>query len=241
MKNQIQGWRTTLLFVLLFWLGAGLSGCSGRARVYTAGVREQETREMPDARMEEAELFGSDDGAEVLSPETTETKLPGSGAAGKESAGAEPESEGYVYVCGAVARPGVYPMYEGMRVFEALELAGGFARDADQEWLNQAELLQDGQRLYVYTQEETRAIEEGKAAGTAAGQADGKDSEKQKVNLNTADREQLKTLPGIGDAKADAIVQYREEHGPFGSIEEIQNISGIKSGMFSKIRDLITV
>ena len=265
MKNQFQGWKATLLFVLLFVLSFILSGCSGRAEVYTAGVREQEPQEMPAVRTEMTTGLPETDGSkeyvdsvgEEPEPAKGESEVPGEGLG---SAGGEPEASGYVYVCGAVARPGVYPLHEGLRVFEALELAGGFSQDADREWLNQAELLQDGERLYVYTQEETRAITEGMQAdgqpdGTvlwaenagAAG-AIGDDSEAgsagsagQKVNLNTADCEQLKTLPGIGDAKADAIIRYREEHGSFESIEEIQNISGIKSAVFSKIKDLITV
>lgn len=241
MKNQFQGWKATLLFVLLFVLSFALSGCSGRAEVYTAGVREQE---MSAVRTEKEttgvpETDGSKEYADSVGEEPgsakRESEVPGEGL---ESARGEPEASGYVYVCGAVARPGVYPLHEGMRVFEALELAGGFAQNADREWLNQAELLQDGERLYVYTQEETRVLAESMRAD---GQPDESGSAGQKVNLNTADREQLKTLPGIGDAKADAIVRYREEHGSFGSIEEIRNISGIKSAVFSKIRDLITV
>ncbi len=267
MKNQFQGWKATLLFVLLFVLSFILSGCSGRAEVYTAGVREQEPQEMSAVRTEKETTTGlpgtdsskeyADAAGEEPGSAKRESEAPGEGL---QSAGGEPEASGYVYVCGAVARPGVYPLHEGMRVFEALEQAGGFSQDADREWLNQAELLQDGERLYVYTQEETRVITEGMQAdeqpddtvlwaeSAGAAGAIGDDSEAgsagsagQKVNLNTADREQLKTLPGIGDAKADAIIRYREEHGSFGSIEEIQNISGIKSAVFSKIKDLITV
>lgn len=277
MKQWIQGWRHALLFVLLFWLGTGLCGCSGRAKVYTAGVREQETEAI---RAESGKTAERNDNGADTADDSVNTKV---NAASAESANtdveavqAEPtetesESRGYVYVCGAVNVPGVYPMREGMRVFEAIDLAGGFAQEADSEWLNQAEPVKDGERLYVYTKEETRAIAESRQAdgqeaapvlwaenaGTAgkngtvtagdsigtAGDSgtDGAGSDSQKVNLNTADREQLKTLPGIGDAKADAILQYREEHGAFGSIEEIQNISGIKNGVFSKIKDLITV
>lgn len=299
MKKQVQGWRYALLFVLMFGWSAGLVGCAGRTKVYTAGVQVQETQGMSDVLTETIETPGlpeADDSEEYTGSARGEPESVGEAPelSGGESKSAEEaellggeskstggfEPSGYVYVCGAVMNPGVYPIHEGMRVFEALELAGGFSQDADREWLNQAELLQDGERLYVYTQEETQAITESlrsdgqadssilwaenagsvgsigegsiaKAAEdteSAGAQGDagtdgagGSQSDGQKVNLNTADRDQLKTLPGIGDAKADAIVQYREAHGAFGSIEEIQNISGIKSGVFSKIRDLITV
>ncbi len=261
-------------------------GCAGRTKVYTAGVQVQETQGMSDVLTETIETPGlpeADDSEEYTGSVGEAPELSGGesksaeeaellGGESKSTGGFEPS--GYVYVCGAVMNPGVYPIHEGMRVFEALELAGGFSQDADREWLNQAELLQDGERLYVYTQEETQAITEslrsdgqadssilwaenaGSAGSIGEGSiaedtetpgdissdgAGGSQSDGQKVNLNTADRDQLKTLPGIGDAKADAIVQYREAHGAFGSIEEIQNISGIKSGVFSKIRDLITV
>lgn len=164
---------------------------------------------------------------------------------GLQAGGQAPE--GYIYVCGAVEEPGVYPIQEGMRVFEAIELAGGFAQEADQLWLNQAEIVTDGQRLYVYTKDETQLLAEAQQeSGMPAWQhdsqmAEGSDAQEQKVNLNTADREVLMTLPGIGEVKADAIIQYREAHGAFSSIEEIQNITGIKNAVFSKIKDRITV
>ncbi len=155
---------------------------------------------------------------------------------------------GYVYVCGAVKNAAVYPITDGMRVCDAIALAGGFASDADREWLNQAESIYDGQKIYVYTLEETGQLRESGAGiegeGPLAGSADtpgAAGSTDGKVNLNTASREELMSLPGIGEAKADAILAYRSEYGPFSSIEEIQNISGIKSGVFSKIQDLITV
>lgn len=238
-----------------------LCGCSGQPEVYVAGVtsvRETQAKEpQADAGPGGAQTGGAagesqtkadSDGSQTAAD--SEGSQTGGGAkesqAGARSGETEPMSEGYVYVCGAVARPGVYPLYAGMRVFEALELAGGFTEEADTEWLNQAETLRDGERLCVYTREETRLLrEEQDVSGMnpqqepsgpgSAGQSDGK------VNLNTADREQLMTLPGIGEARADAIIQYRTERGAFASIEEIQNISGIKGAVFSKIKDQITV
>lgn len=157
----------------------------------------------------------------------------------RETQAAEPY---YVYVCGAVGAPGVYRLAPGTRVYEAVAEAGGFAENADREWLNQAEQVTDGQKLYIYSEEETRQMEEsGQTAGMAGTQNGGSGQEQAKVNLNTADRELLMTLPGIGEAKADAILQYRTEKGPFSAIEDILQVSGIKDAVFSKIKDQITV
>lgn len=279
MQYWIQGWKRTLLFLLVFLLTVCLAGCSGAHEVYLAGDMSEmapETAGQTPAGDGDTGTGAKAQGAgDEVSPagkgssESTETAaLDGAGnpamtgadgSAEAEDAGSEKSPAGYVYVCGAVAQPGVYPMYEGMRVFEAITLAGGFSQEADQEWLNQAETVQDGERLYVYTQEETQELAQqtagssGLPAAMWAGQtgnvaADspqsgqtGAASDQQRVNLNTADRELLKTLPGIGDAKADAIIQYRETNGPFTSIEDIQKISGIKSAVFDKIKDLITI
>ena len=99
--------------------------------------------------------------------------------------------------------------------------------------------LQDGQRLYVYTQEEVQA-RAADASQTTGGEPGG-DAAYGRVDLNTASKELLMTLPGIGEARAEAILAYRSEHGRFRSIEEIQNISGIKSSLFEKIREKIMV
>lgn len=146
----------------------------------------------------------------------------------------------YVYVCGAVQAPGVYALQDGMRVYEALAAAGGFREDADTQWLNQAAPVQDGQRLYVYTQEEVQTLA-ADASQTTGGDPASEDAAHGRVDLNTASKELLMTLPGIGEARAEAILAYRSEHGRFRSIEEIQNISGIKSSLFEKIREKIMV
>lgn len=136
----------------------------------------------------------------------------------------------YVYVCGAVAVEGVYELPEGSRAFEAISKAGGFRADAATSYINQAEILKDEMQLYVPTIEEVMqkiAEEESEEEG--------------KVNINTASREELMTLPGVGESKADSILSYREENGGFQTIEEIMQISGIKEGLFNKIKDYITV
>lgn len=150
-----------------------------------------------------------------------------------------------VYVCGAVNCPGVYELSASARVYQAVEAAGGFRDDADQEWVNQAQFLQDGGKIRIYTRLETdqmrqKGLEEGSVL------PEGQDAQTEQagespVNLNTATREELMTLPGIGEAKADAVIAYREENGGFSSPEEIMNISGIKEAVFSQIKDRITV
>lgn len=142
-----------------------------------------------------------------------------------------------VYVCGAVKSPGVYYLPEASRLYEAVEKAGGFLETADQEWLNQAEQLRDGEKVRIYTRDETDGL---KPQGIYSGEAP-ESSADTLVNLNTAGREELMTLAGIGEAKADAILTYRQEHGGFRMIEEIMEISGIKEAVFLKIKDRITV
>lgn len=133
----------------------------------------------------------------------------------------------YVHVCGAVRTPGVVELPEGSRGQEALDAAGGFAEDAAREAVNLAEVLADGMQLYFPTQEEYAGSEVRAESGG-------------KVNINTADAALLCTLPGIGEAKAGAIVSYRNANGPFKSTEDIMLVPGIKDSAYSKIKDLIT-
>lgn len=135
-----------------------------------------------------------------------------------------------VYVCGAVQHPGVYELAEGSRVYEALALAGGVTDDASPTAVNQAQPLTDGEMIEILTVDQ--AMERETAQET---ESDGR------VNINTADAEELKTLPGIGEAKADSIIAYREKNGAFAAIEDIKNIEGIKDGVFAKLEDCIKV
>ncbi|MGN0404765.1 MAG: helix-hairpin-helix domain-containing protein [Bariatricus sp.] len=143
----------------------------------------------------------------------------------------------WVYVCGQVVCPGVYELKNGDRVYQAIEAAGGFTEAASREYWNQAEILSDGQKIYVPTQEETQRSGSDSASGTANSEA-GEDG---RVNLNTASKQELTSLSGIGESRAEAIIRYREENGGFRSIEEIKKIEGIKEGIFEKIKNDITV
>ena len=146
----------------------------------------------------------------------------------------------FVDVCGAVISPGVYEINADSRVFQVIEAAGGFLPEAASSTVNQAQPVSDGQQIYVPTQEE---VKEGAlpAAIQPADPGSGTGTSESVVNINTADAEALKSLTGIGDAKAQAILAYREEHGAFSGIEEIMQVPGIKESTFSAIKDKIAV
>lgn len=138
----------------------------------------------------------------------------------------------YVYVCGAVVNPGVYKAEEDARVYQVIQMAGGILPEGAGNYVNQAATVMDGEQLYVPFQSEVEM--EGMDLNR---QEDGESG----VNINTAGLEELMTLPGIGESKAQAIIQYREEHGDFQNIEELTNISGIKSGVYEKIKELVRI
>lgn len=164
-----------------------------------------------------------------------------SGNVAEANAGAEgvgtPEGPGpgetsvpqvYVYVCGAVSSPGVVVLPEGSRAEDALKAAGGFADDAWRDYVNLAERVSDGEKLYFPTLEESEVL-------AAQEETDGR------ININTADVAQLCTLPGIGESRARDIIAYREANGAFESCEDIMKVSGIKTSVYGKISDKITV
>jgi len=138
-----------------------------------------------------------------------------------------------VYVSGAVQSPGVYELSDGARVDDAVQAAGGPAADADLARVNLAKRLRDEEQVYVPRVGETSPPVP--PAGTTGGSAGGK------ININAATVAELETLPGVGPALAQRIVEYREEHGPFARIEDIKKVSGIGDKMFERIKDLITV
>lgn len=145
-----------------------------------------------------------------------------------------------VYVCGAVQRPDVYEISSDSRIVDAVSAAGGFAIDAYPEAMNLAETVSDGSRIYVPTKEEVDALAV-VYSDTGSGSGDTTSDSTGRVNINTATLEELTTLPGIGDTRARAIIDYREQNGAFGNIEDIMQVTGIKEKSFSKIKDSICV
>lgn len=162
-----------------------------------------------------------------------------------EEQSCENGTECYVYICGCVNNPDVYKCQEGARLYEVIELAGGFSEEADREYLNLVDVVEDGQRIYVPSKEEVlRAQAEGgieSISGSGASGVGNGSYGTEKVNINTAGVEQLMTLPGIGESRAKDIISYRNINGRFKRIEDIMKVSGIKNASYEKIKDLIKV
>lgn len=143
------------------------------------------------------------------------------------------ENKVYIHVCGEVKKPGVYVFDREPRVIEAVRKAGGFTKKADTEGVNLAGSVTDGMQLII--------SKKSKSSNTKGKENTGSEKSSPKVNINQASKEELMTLSGIGESKASQIISYRESHGAFQKMEDIMNISGIKNGVFDKIKDFITV
>lgn len=149
----------------------------------------------------------------------------------------------FVYICGAVNVPGVYEVEQNARLYEVVEAAGGLREDAAEESVNQARQIEDGEMIRILTQEEAAQAgdeEAGEGAENDVKAETANDSDG-RIDLNLATVAELMTLPGIGQAKADSIVRYREKNGAFSSIEEIKQVEGIKEGVYNRIKDNIKV
>jgi competence protein ComEA len=163
-------------------------------------------------------------------PASLASGVPASGASG---ASASPAAQLIVDVAGWVHRPGVYRFDPGARVVDAVDRAGGARDGADLSLLNLAAPLVDGQQVLVPKEGETVAVG-GTGTTTGAGGT-------AIVNINTADETTLETLNGVGPALATAIIQYRTEHGPFTSVDQLDDVSGIGPATLEKLRPQVTV
>ncbi|MCL2864776.1 MAG: helix-hairpin-helix domain-containing protein [Lachnospiraceae bacterium] len=156
--------------------------------------------------------------------------------------GVDDVSSVFVYVVGAVKNAGVYELSKSARVFEAVDMAGGTTETAAVAYLNLARIVEDGERIYIPTLEEVLAEEiPFPSEEFVARQDSGANDTSGKVNINKATLEELMTLSGIGAAKAQNIMDYREAFGSFSNVEDLQNVSGIGAATFQKIQDNICV
>jgi competence protein ComEA len=163
-----------------------------------------------------------------------EDSLPrASAAAPASSAPVAPSTVVVVQAAGAVVHPGLFRLPSGARVDDLVQAAGGLAADADPDRVNLAALLTDGEKVYV--------PRVGEAIPPDAGGAAASSSSSGPIDLNTATIAQLDTLPGVGPATAQAIVDYRSQHGRFHSVDELLNVRGIGQAKLDEIRALVRV
>ena len=171
---------------------------------------------------------------------------PGSGdlsddASDGSSFKASAETEVYVDVDGAVARPGVYRLKDGARVSQAIDAAGGLTSEADVTGLNRAAKVTDGQKIYVPTVGEQQAASAAGGADGGAAAASGTGASSGLVNINTASAAELQTLSGIGPSMAQSIIDERTQNGAFASVDDLMRVSGIGEKKLAKIKDCICV
>ena len=140
----------------------------------------------------------------------------------------------YVDIGGEVKSPKVVELNDGSRVEDAIEAAGGLTDKADIRDINRAAFVNDGDKIYIPSVDSEDAAGGGSAGMAAVQNSTGK------VNINTADSEELQTITGVGPVTAEKIISYRESNGRFSRIEDIKNVSGIGDKTFEKMKDSIT-
>ena len=175
-----------------------------------------------------------------------------------------------VDIKGAVNSPGVYSLDENSRVIDVINMAGGLVENADTSIVNLSKKITDEMFIIIYTKDEINKykqdtistkvisqkiqndiisidennnaeIKNKKTNNSVSIKVEKEDEEKEYININTATKELLLNIPGIGDSKAESIIKYREENGSFNSIEEIKNVNGIGDSLFEKIKEYITI
>lgn len=168
-------------------------------------------------------------------PETSEPTAPLAFGESSAPAGASkaPATELIVDVVGKVRKPGIVSVPKGSRVYQAIEAAGGLKGRVDTASLNMARVLTDGEQIVVGLEPVDAPAASGDTSSGSPGGA--------KVNLNTATAEQLDTLPGVGPVTAQAILDWREENGRFGSVEDLLDVKGIGDATLAEIRDHVSV
>lgn len=236
---------------VVFWLSGEMGGEPLPAvSSETAGSAVLEGTVHEDVVHDGASFDGAVSGNAELGGAASENPMLGSSAyedaslEGTKKAAAVSETEAMdpafvVHVCGEVANPGIYELPAGSRIYEAVKAAGGFTENAEEESVNLASPIEDGVQIRIYSKDEAETLAAG-AAPFDGFEASGEGKEPV-VNLNTATKEELMTLSGIGESRAEDIIRYREENGGFQNIEDIMKVSGIKDAAFQKIKDRITV
>lgn len=140
-----------------------------------------------------------------------------------------------VHIIGEINKPGIVELEEGARVIDAIKKAGGTTEKADLAQINLAYILKDGQKIYIPNTEDNDKKIEYNTANIE------NNIKEEKININTADEEELQRLPGVGASTAAKIIKYREENGSFRKIEDIQNVKGIGEAKYNDLKEQIEV
>ena len=245
MRKMIKTIKTIILALAVCIF---LCGCTRREQLVLEDVSKEEEQQFDLPAAQEQEESGAAE--ETEGQQLPEQSMPGDSGL--------PQTI-FVHVCGAVKNSDVYELPAGSRVYEAVQAAGGFTEESDSNYVNQAQILTDGVKLVIPTEEQTKSLTsegegedligivegQGSASGsgiTSTGADTGVSAASDgRININTASEAELCDIPGIGATRAAAIVAYRQEKGGFSSIEDIMNVSGIKEGTYEKIKDSIKV
>ena len=225
-KKLISVRKMGIFFVLLMTMFCLTSCASKEAVVLETDELALETEESVsgEQRQGRAETDGLHEPGQIIEEQTEEEQ-------------AEPIRL-FVHICGEVMEPGVYELPEGSRIYEAIEAAGGFSANADESYVNLASPLEDGMKIRIPAPGEEISDREDMTEAV-----NGKTDEETGglVDINRATEQELCTLPGIGESRAESILAYREQNGGFSCIEDIMKVDGIKEGMFDKMKDKIIV
>ena len=143
-----------------------------------------------------------------------------------------------VYISGEISKEGVYEFEDGDRLDDLIKKAGGLTENANAKDLNLAMKLEDEMKIYIPSIYEISSVDTADTIPIIT--SDSKDSSKDKININKASKEELMSLPNIGDKRADSILEYRESN-TFETIEDIKNVNGIGEKFYQSLKDLITV
>ena len=152
-----------------------------------------------------------------------------------------------IHITGSVKNPGIVKLKEGSRIEDAIEAAGGLTENADITKVNLAYVVEDGTKIKIPSASEEdigdEDIIDSKSGENIVIEENtvSSNNSTQNININKATEKEFETLPGIGPSLASKIIEYRNQNGKFGSIEDIKNVNGIGENKYEKIKDLITV
>jgi competence protein ComEA len=227
MKNHRSKIAASVLIPAVF---IAVTGCEALLQRTEPVVIEQSS-----GSAEPGESAGQAAEQDSAQSEEAEAGQPRENAAASSGSAAPQPSAAQVYICGCVAAPGVYSLPAGARVNDALAAAGGFTEAADTAAVNLAAEVTDGQMIYIPSVSESSPH----AGGVSSSANPAASASAAQVAINSATAEELMTLPGIGEAKAAAIVAYREANGPFTQLTDLMKVPGIKEGLYNQVKDRI--